>query len=63
MHSSNLLLLVILYVSMVFTFGKQHVIKVTPKFARQGFAGDIELGEVIDEAIVDSPAACGILCM
>ena len=62
MHSSNLLLLVILFVSLVFTFGKQHVIKVTPKLEQQGFAGDIELGEVINEAIVDSPAACGIPC-
>ena len=62
MHSSNQPLLVILYVSLVFTFGKQHVIKVTPKLEQQGFAGDIELGEIIDEAIVDSAAACGILC-
>ena len=62
MFSSSLLVIFALYVSVVSTFVRQHVIKVTPKLEEQGFAGDIELGEVIDEAIVDSPAACGILC-
>ena len=62
MFSSSLLFILALYVSVVSTFVTQHVIEVTPKLEQRGFTGDIELGEVIDEATVDSPAACGILC-
>ena len=62
MFSSSLVFSLALCVSVVSTLNKKHVIEVTPKLEQQGYTGDIELGEVINEAIVDSPAACGILC-
>ena len=46
----------------MFAFGKKHVVRLTPKLDQQGYQGDIELGEVIAETIVDSPEACGMLC-
>ena len=43
-------------------FSKRHVIKSTRALRQQGYHGDIDLGEVIAEVMVDSPEACGRLC-
>ena len=39
-----------------------NVIRLTSKLQRQGFYKDLELGDVISEAVVDSPGKCGALC-
>ena len=42
--------------------GKHHVIKLTQHLIEGGYNGNIDLGEVIAEAVVDSQAACGKMC-
>ena len=52
----------ILFVCINSVVAKHHIIRLTAKLRQQGYHGDITLGEVIAEALVDSPAACGRLC-
>ena len=58
----SLFFLILLHACVVFAYGKKHVVKLTPKLDQQGYKKNIELGEVIAEAMVDSPEACGRLC-
>ena len=60
--SRSLFFLILLHACVVFAYGKKHVVKLTPKLDQQGYKENIELGEVIAEAMVDSPEACGRLC-
>ena len=61
-QSHSLFLLIVLHTCVMFSFGKKHVVWLTPKLEQQGYQGDIQLGDVIAEAKVDSPEACGRLC-
>ena len=54
--------LMLFHACVVFSHGKKHVVKLTPKLCQQGYQGDIELGEVIANTMVDSQEACGRLC-
>ena len=54
--------LMLFHACVVFAHGKRYVVKLTPKLDQQGYQGDIELGEVIAEAMVDSQEARGRLC-
>ena len=47
---------------LVFVCPKRHVIRLTPELWKQGCHREINLGEVVDEAMVDSSKACGRLC-
>ena len=58
----RLFFLMLLHGCVVFAHGKKYAVKLTPKLDQQGYKGNIELGEVIAEAMVDSPEACGRLC-
>ena len=53
---------IILQMFVANVFAKRHVIQFTTKLRQLGYNRDIDLGEVIAEAMVDSPAACGRLC-
>ena len=61
-QSCSLFVLIVLHTCVMFAFGKKHVIRLTPKLDQQGYQGDLELGDAIAEAMVDSPEACGRLC-
>ncbi len=43
-------------------YSQRHVIRLTPKLRKQGYTEDIDLGDLLSEAAVDSPEACGKLC-
>lgn len=54
---------IILQMCVVYAIDMKHVIKLTPKLRRQGYHRDINLGQVVGEATVDSPEACGKACL
>ena len=60
-QSRSLFFLILLHAFVVFAYGKKYV-KLTPKFDQQGYKENIELGEVIPEAMAVSPESCGRLC-
>ena len=54
------ILLVLLCPTLILS--KQVIIQITQKLRKQGYHKDINLGKVIAEGVVDSPASCGRLC-
>ena len=58
MHFLGLLLLLFL----PFVLLQRHVIQLTSALRQQGFTTDIDLGEIISEAVADSPEACRTKC-
>ena len=61
-QSLSLFFLILLHACVVFAYGKKHVVKRSPRFDQKGYKGNIELGEVTTEAMVDFSEACGRLC-
>ena len=55
-------LCMILYFCINSVISKHHIIRLTAKLRQQGYHGDIALGKVIAEALVNYSAACGRLC-
>lgn len=53
---------IILQGCVTLALSKQHIVQLTTKLRQQGYHRDISLGEVIAEAIVLSPEACGRKC-
>ena len=61
-QSRSLFFLILLHACVVFAHGKKDAVKLTPKLDQQGYKENIQLREVIAEAMVDSREACEMLC-
>ena len=53
---------VIVFAGIEVVMAKTHVVRLTPKLEQEGFRADLNLGEVVAEQVVASPAECGRLC-
>ena len=60
MHNFDKLLVLLEIITA--SLAHKHVICLPPYLSQQGFYDYIELGKVVAELVVDSPAACGQLC-
>ena len=54
---------IILQLPMTLVLSKEHIIQITPTLRQLGYHRNIDLGEVIAEDVIDSPEACGRLCI
>ena len=59
-HIMVMLVVVVVVVSGV--LAKQHVIRSSTRLKQLGFEEDVNLGELVAEQVVASPAECGRLC-